>query len=77
MLAATLISFENLLKIVPRFTSSAPLARLTLDHLLCPAMKWGWDELQNVFAGQTCVARGSETGTPRKKGLTRRQTDAH
>ena len=42
MRAATLISFENLLNIVPRLTSSAPLARLTLDHLLCPAMEWGW-----------------------------------
>src|SRR5262245_66237184 len=77
MRAATLISFENLLKIVARLTSSAPLARLTLDHLLCPAMKWGWDELQNVLAGHTCDARGGETGTPRKKEHTRRQTDAH
>jgi hypothetical protein len=38
--AATLIYLENLLKIVPRLTSSAPLARLTFDHLLCPAMEW-------------------------------------
>ncbi len=67
MRAATLISFENLLKIVPRFTSSAPLARLTLDHLLCPAMKWGWDELK-TFAGQTCVARGAKPARLERKG---------
>src|SRR4029078_7055497 len=39
--AATLISLENLLKSVPRLTSSAPLMRLTFDHLLCPALEWG------------------------------------
>jgi hypothetical protein len=32
------ISFDNLLKILPRFASIAPLKRLTFDHLLCPAM---------------------------------------
>jgi len=32
------ISFDNLLKILPRFASIAPLNRLTFDHLLCPAM---------------------------------------
>src|SRR4051794_2946599 len=45
ILAATLISFENLLKIVPRLTSSAPLMRLTFDHLLCPAIEWGKKDL--------------------------------
>jgi len=32
------ISLDNLLKILPRFASIAPLKRLTFDHLLCPAM---------------------------------------
>jgi hypothetical protein len=32
------ISFDNLLKILPRFASIAPLKRLTFDHLLCPAI---------------------------------------
>ncbi len=36
--AAMVISFDNLLKILPRFASIAPLKRLTFDHLLCPAM---------------------------------------
>jgi hypothetical protein len=36
--AAMVISFDNLLKILPRVASSAPLNRLTFDHLLCPAM---------------------------------------
>src|SRR4029434_8667588 len=36
--AAMLISFDNLLKILPRLASIAPLKRLTFDHLLCPAM---------------------------------------
>src|SRR5205809_5771282 len=35
---AMVISFDNLLKILPRFTSIAPLKRLTFDHLLCPAI---------------------------------------
>src|SRR5207248_8162775 len=38
VLAAMLISFENLLKILPRLASIAPLKRLTFDHLLCPAI---------------------------------------
>src|SRR6266496_6397273 len=38
VLAAMVISFDNLLKILPRFASIAPLKRLTFDHLLCPAM---------------------------------------
>src|SRR5882724_9513668 len=39
VLAAMVISFDNLLKILPRFASIAPLKRLTFDHLLCPAME--------------------------------------
>src|SRR5689334_17286554 len=38
VLAARLISFDSLLKILPRFASIAPLKRLTFDHLLCPAI---------------------------------------
>jgi hypothetical protein len=33
------ISFDNLLKILPRLASIAPLKRLTFDHLLCPAIR--------------------------------------
>jgi hypothetical protein len=36
--AARVISLDNLLKILPRLTSIAPLKRLTFDHLLCPAI---------------------------------------
>src|SRR5437899_2580158 len=36
--AAIEISFDNLLKTLPRFASIAPLNRLTFDHLLCPAI---------------------------------------
>ena len=38
--AAMVISRANLLKSAARFVSIAPLNRLTLDHLLCPALKW-------------------------------------
>src|SRR6266567_4756140 len=38
LFAAIVISFDNLLKILPRFASIAPLKRLTFDHLLCPAI---------------------------------------
>src|SRR5947209_18347388 len=37
--AAMVISFDNLLKILPRLTSIAPLNRLTFDHLLCPDIR--------------------------------------
>src|SRR5881275_3655381 len=37
--AAMVISFDNLLKILPRLASIAPLKRLTFDHLLCPAIR--------------------------------------
>src|SRR5436190_18857473 len=40
ILAAMVISRASLLKRAPRFASSAPLKRLTLDHLLCPDMRW-------------------------------------
>src|ERR1051326_3430919 len=40
VLAAIVISRESLLKSAPRFVSIAPLKRLTLDHLVCPAMRW-------------------------------------
>src|SRR6516225_7071025 len=36
--AVRVISFDNLLKILPRLASIAPLKRLTFDHLLCPAI---------------------------------------
>src|SRR5438094_5543724 len=39
VLAAMVISFDNLLKILPRLASIAPLNRLTFDHLLCPAIQ--------------------------------------
>src|ERR1700730_9817472 len=39
VLAAMVISRESLLKSAPRLVSSAPLKRLTLDHLLCPDMR--------------------------------------
>src|SRR6516164_7553135 len=38
LFAAMVISFDNLLKILPRLASIAPLKRLTFDHLLCPAI---------------------------------------
>src|SRR5215471_14970344 len=38
LFAAMEISFDNLLKILPRLASIAPLKRLTFDHLLCPAI---------------------------------------
>ena len=41
ILAATVISFASFEKSLPRFWSRAPLRRLTLDHLLCPAMESG------------------------------------
>src|SRR4030095_7071591 len=36
--AAIEISLDNLLKILPRFASIAPLNLLTFAHLLCPAI---------------------------------------
>src|SRR5213593_3207070 len=43
--AAMVISFDNLLKILPRFASIAPLNRLTFDHLLCPAIRADYVQL--------------------------------
>src|SRR5256714_15100199 len=65
--AAMVISRDSLLKSAPRFVSSAPLKRLTLDHLLCPDMRWESYEV----AGQTCVLL--RTGEPRRGLLSRRQ----
>src|SRR6202030_3835973 len=57
--AAMVISFDNLLKILPRLASIAPLKRLTFDHLLCPAISWE-KSLIITAAGQTLFARDSE-----------------
>src|SRR5664279_2917066 len=59
VLAAMVISRESLLKSAPRFASSAPLKRLTLDHLLCPDMRW---EIlfKNDVAGQTWLSINPE-----------------
>src|SRR5438105_15542546 len=61
VLAAMVSSRESLLKSAPRFVSSAPLKRLTFDHLLCPDMRWEFCEI----AGQTCVLFLG-TGEPRE-----------
>src|SRR6478735_2199365 len=50
VLAAMVISRASLLKSAPRFTSIAPLMRLTLDHLLCPDMRWEFYELPDRSA---------------------------
>src|SRR4029077_13760349 len=47
--AARVISFDNLLKILPRLASIAPLKRLTFDHLLCPAIG-----VRSYFKPETC-----------------------
>src|SRR2546423_6444361 len=65
--AAMVISRDSLLKSAPRFVSMAPLKRLTLDHLLCPDMRWESYEV----AGQTCFLSG--VGEPRRGLLSRRQ----
>src|ERR1043166_1304511 len=38
LFAAIVISLDNLLNILPRLASIAPLKRLNFDHLLCPAI---------------------------------------
>src|SRR6476660_7804607 len=53
--AARLISFDNLLKILPRFASIAPLKRLTFDHLLCPAI--GVRSYLNLKTYEQCSPR--------------------
>src|SRR5207237_8615462 len=65
VLAAMVISRESLLKSAPRFVSSAPLKRLTLDHLLCPDMRCS--SAQTKVAGQTCVLENSEPESLEKK----------
>src|SRR5207244_484743 len=55
--AAILISFDNLLKIWPRFVSIAPLKRLTFDHLLCPDIPG--------FPIIVCLTSKIPTNTPR------------
>src|SRR3954462_1890930 len=74
ILAAMLISFDNLLKMLPRLTSSAPLKRLTFDHLLCPAMEPG--KYVKISTRRTdLVHECIGTGTPRKRRLSRRQSN--
>jgi len=41
LFAAIEISFDSLLKILPRLASMAPLKRFTFDYLLCPAITSG------------------------------------
>src|SRR6478752_8446630 len=53
--AARVISFDNLLKILPRFASIAPLKRLTFDHLLCPAI--GVRSYLNLKTYEQCSPR--------------------
>jgi hypothetical protein len=55
LFAAMLISFDNLLKILPRFASIAPLKRLTFDHLLCPAI--GVRSYLNLKTCEQCSPR--------------------
>src|SRR2546423_14576738 len=59
ILAAMVISLDNLLKILPRFASIAPLKRLTFDHLLCPAIMRGVIFLDYKF----CLTINSNLGT--------------
>jgi len=51
------ISFDNLLKILPRFASIAPLNRLTFDHLLCPAIRADYVQLLIETANFRTTAR--------------------
>src|SRR5262245_16305348 len=61
---AMVISFDNLLKILARLASIAPLNRLTFDHLLCPAIRADFvqllfktgESLNNTSPGE-CLAR--------------------
>src|SRR5262245_54827619 len=53
--AASVISLDNLLKILPRFSSIAPLKRLTFDHLLCPAI--GCGVILNLKTCEQCSPR--------------------
>src|SRR5205823_14530972 len=64
VLAAMVISLDNLLKIFPRFASIAPFKRLTFDHLLCPAILRSY-----VFL--TCKLRGLKSSGFRTARLAR------
>src|SRR6266550_1171509 len=55
--AAMVISFDNLLNILPRFASIAPLNRLTFDHLLCPAIRADYVQLLIETANFRTTAR--------------------
>src|SRR5947208_14518793 len=55
LFAAMVISLDNLLKILPRFASIAPLKRLTFDHLLCPAI--GVRSYLNLKTCEQCSPR--------------------
>src|SRR5437868_1716258 len=57
LFAAIEISLDSLLKIFPRFASIAPLKRLTLDHLLCPAILLRSSSLK--LPGQKTVGFGN------------------
>src|SRR6266566_3092947 len=59
VLAAMVISLDNLLKILPRFASIAPLKRLTFDHLLCPAI----DARSYILDYKFCLTINSKLGT--------------
>src|SRR5437763_16695814 len=50
--AAIEISFDSLLKILPRLASMAPLKRFTFDHLLCPAIDSGRHNFCESSPGQ-------------------------
>src|SRR6266404_6886890 len=65
--AAILISFDSLLKILPRFASIAPLKRLTFDHLLCPAINL---RSLNLKAEKSCLTKSCKFGkqTSRENG---------
>src|SRR5204863_5142834 len=71
--AAIVISRASLLKSAPRLASSAPLKRLTFDHLLCPDMEWEFCLKTNV-AGQTRLSRNPIPERLEKESLSRRQT---
>src|SRR5207253_5594776 len=70
--AAMVISFDNLLKILPRFASIAPLKRLTFDHLLCPDM----NARSYILRPEICLTKSCRFGTARlaRKWLARNET---
>src|SRR5205085_7389597 len=65
LFAAIEISFDSLLKILPRLASMAPLKRFTFDHLLCPAITSG--EIIFVKVRLARKPLTSETGAPRRE----------